>query len=168
MRADARAQAESYVQRAALMWIGAVQPISRRALTSKVTIVNADAQVDSGTGQTSGSGGCAGTNGQVNFRDYIGQAPRTGAHVYMMATAPIMEVVPAYAGRLSTYAHEFGHMFGLKDTYINGGHSGDCMPDQPTSMMCDPYRFSGLQQDDIDGIRSLFRTVHPDAVNEQH
>lgn len=48
--------------------------------------------------------------------------------------------------------HEFGHGFGLSDTYnLSSGQSGDCVAGQPKeAVMCTPP-YAQPQQDDIDG-----------------
>lgn len=56
--------------------------------------------------------------------------------------------------------HEFGHVFGLNDTY-NG--AGGCVPNQPSSVMCQDAAFTVLQTDDVRGARQAFREGVPQA-----
>lgn len=56
-----------------------------------------------------------------------------------------------------TTLHEFGHGFGLDDTYAGGG--GACKAGQPNSVMCSLV-FDELQPDDIAGIIEVYRRVH--------
>ena len=51
--------------------------------------------------------------------------------------------------------HEFGHAFGLGDTYIEGGR-GACKPGQPVSRMCRSRLSEHLSHDDIRGVRNSF------------
>lgn len=59
--------------------------------------------------------------------------------------------------------HEFGHGFGLGDTYHIG--IGGCIKDQPESIMCTPGD-GNLTQDDIEGISALFCLYHQDLCNK--
>jgi hypothetical protein len=71
----------------------------------------------------------------------------------------------AYAGRgytqmfaNSDYAvllHEFGHIFGLGDTYVEGVWT--CQPGQENSVMCGSGGlFTSLQRDDLNAIQEVF------------
>jgi hypothetical protein len=60
--------------------------------------------------------------------------------------------------------HEFGHVFEIADTYIEGVWT--CQPGEPHSVMCDNgTAFSTLQPDDILGIRTVFRMAYPDLID---
>jgi hypothetical protein len=54
----------------------------------------------------------------------------------------------------NTVLHEFGHAFGLGDTYVEGGTG--CKLYQPNSLMCAPGTFTALQPDDINGAHEAF------------
>jgi hypothetical protein len=56
--------------------------------------------------------------------------------------------------------HEFGHVFGLNDTYKE---EGGCLPNQPSSVMCGDVRHTVLQTDDVLGARQAFRERVPQA-----
>ena len=63
-----------------------------------------------------------------------------------------------YTGSYNTLLHEFGHAFGLGDTYLTT--SGHCKADQPQAVMCNTS-FSVLQEDDINGVRAVFQKTYP-------
>jgi len=85
---------------------------------------------------------------------------------------PRMILTPSFSYRAektveeNTYhmiLHEFGHTLGLGDTYARG--LTVCKPGQPPSVMCgfhqqDKFLYMELQQDDIDGVRAIYRRVH--------
>jgi hypothetical protein len=56
--------------------------------------------------------------------------------------------------------HEFGHVFGLADTYTD---ASSCQPGQPRGLMCEvgPGTTLVLLQDDINGIQEAFCSVFP-------
>ncbi len=67
----------------------------------------------------------------------------------------------------TTALHEFGHAFGLSDTYIIGydekkhldkstNSDSHTFGSQPRSIMNDPYNYTELQEDDKDGIVWLY------------
>jgi hypothetical protein len=56
--------------------------------------------------------------------------------------------------------HEFGHVFGLNDTYDG---AGGCVPNHPSSVMCQNAAFTALQTDDVRGARQAFRERVPQA-----
>lgn len=62
-------------------------------------------------------------------------------------------------GSYNVLLHEFGHAFALSDTY-QGRTSGNCKPGQPQAVMCN-VKFSNLQEDDKEGVRSIFKRVFP-------
>ncbi|MFT3926383.1 MAG: FG-GAP-like repeat-containing protein [Myxococcales bacterium] len=55
--------------------------------------------------------------------------------------------------------HEFGHVFGLDDTYLNNVLT--CKEAHESSVMCHGSQLSALAADDIDGIQRAFCTVYP-------
>jgi hypothetical protein len=59
--------------------------------------------------------------------------------------------------------HEFGHSFGLGDTYVEGVWS--CQPNQPTSVMCDNASLTALTTDDIQGAQQTYRIANPYYYN---
>lgn len=56
-------------------------------------------------------------------------------------------------GSRTVALHEFGHAFGLLDTYAGTG--GSCIPNQPNSVMC-RASYDNLKQDDIDGLQKAY------------
>lgn len=71
-------------------------------------------------------------------------------------------------GRQRVINHEFGHAFGLDDTYAlsTAGakyyhEDNRCKRGQPEkSIMCNPERYGEPQDDDIKGVRHAYRNVH--------
>ena len=61
-------------------------------------------------------------------------------------------------GSSTVTLHEFGHAFGLLDTY--SGRGGSCQPGQPASVMC-YAKYDELMDDDIKGIQSVYRSLYP-------
>jgi hypothetical protein len=66
-----------------------------------------------------------------------------------------------YTGSYNILLHEFGHAFGMGDTYTTG--SGICVQGQPQSVMCNTS-FSVLQPDDIAGVQKIFKTRFPNDI----
>ena len=58
--------------------------------------------------------------------------------------------------------HEFGHAFGLLDTYKNKT-SGRCKPGQPLSVMCTNF-MNAPQKDDVAGLYAMYDMVYPAGV----
>ena len=59
-------------------------------------------------------------------------------------------------GSTSVILHEFGHAFGLLDTYVGSG--GRCQEGQPSSVMC-TAKYADLQSDDVRGVQAMYRMV---------
>lgn len=74
-----------------------------------------------------------------------------------ISNRPVITVGPQVP--FGVVIHEFGHAFGLSDTYQNG-QSGNCRPGQPQSMMCN-ISFSDLQPDDVAGLKVVFDRRFP-------
>ena len=55
--------------------------------------------------------------------------------------------------------HEFGHVFGLGDTYIEGVNA--CQPGQPSSVMCQNPVSNNLFADDINAIGEIYCMANP-------
>jgi len=54
--------------------------------------------------------------------------------------------------------HEFGHMFGLADTYSEGGYQTPIA--QPLGIMNQLYQVSSLTEDDTDGANALYEYIN--------
>ncbi len=59
-------------------------------------------------------------------------------------------------GSQTVTLHEFGHAFGLLDTY--NGRGGSCQTGQPDSVMC-RARYDDLMPDDVAGIQDMYQRV---------
>ena len=74
-----------------------------------------------------------------------------------MGSKPTVNInFSGWFGSKSVTLHEFGHAFGLLDTY--NGSGGSCQSGHPNSVMC-RASYLTLQPDDINGIRDMYRRV---------
>lgn len=76
-----------------------------------------------------------------------------------MGNRPIVYLaksINTWFGSRTVTLHEFGHAFGLYDTYAGSG--GSCQRNQPNSVMC-RASYENLKQDDIDGIRVAYKNA---------
>ena len=86
--------------------------------------------------------------------------------IVQWAGLPQDDIMEVYNNSFTFMLHEFGHAFGLCDTYVG---SNNCDPnyssptdiaEQPPSVMrCDDPIY--LYPDDIEGIRQLFKRFAP-------
>ncbi len=83
------------------------------------------------------------------------------AHTYMQSNPQINwdSNGGTWFGTYAVLVHEFGHAFGLYDTYDQGSRmSGNCVADQPAeSVMCSPGSFETPQDDDLRGACTVFK-----------
>jgi hypothetical protein len=80
-----------------------------------------------------------------------------------LGTTPTVYLNSAgWYGSSTVTLHEFGHAFGLLDTY--NGTGGSCQTGQPASVMC-YAKYDELLDDDIKGIQSVYRTLFPNTSN---
>ena len=125
------------IQKATLTWIEPIRKLSKSTLTEKVEVVpnssNCDATVK--------------IFPSVHAVTYTGSKPT----VHMAASG--------YFSNYNVLLHEFGHVFGLADTYQNG-QSGNCQPGQPQAIMCNTA-FKDMQADDIAGVSSVYKRAFP-------
>lgn len=112
-----------------LRWLEPLREVSRDGLTENIVFGD--------------------TNCDVRFRVVSGAWGMTSN----IGTHPVVTVGPNVP--FGVVVHEFGHVFGLSDTYQNGT-SGNCRPGQPQALMCN-ISFSEPQPDDIAGIRAVFK-----------
>lgn len=74
-----------------------------------------------------------------------------------MGNRPVVNLAyNGWFGSRTVTLHEFGHAFGLGDTYE--GRGGRCQTKQPDSVMC-RASYDTLKQDDIDGIRQAYKNA---------
>jgi len=120
-----------------LKWIEPMRSLSTVALASNVEVVPYN------------STGCDVRTLVGNYnpaRTQLGTTPT----VYLNSTG--------WFGSSTVTLHEFGHAFGLLDTY--NGTGGSCQTGQPASVMC-YAKYDELLDDDIAGIQSIYRTLFP-------
>jgi hypothetical protein len=135
--ASNRASKEALIRSAAMKWVDAVRPVAKTALIESSDIVFTSTSYDL----------------DLNWQGYPGRAEANGVIGWMVL----------YQGDgLTTALHEFGHVFGIEDTYIEGGPG--CQSGEPHSVMCD-CNYTDLQPDDITAIRESFRTKYPDLID---
>jgi hypothetical protein len=131
---------QTNIQKAILAWVQPLRSLTSVPLVSEINVEVIDGPCDATVVVTPGQHALTnmGRNPQVNMNN---------------------------TGQFSTYntlLHEFGHGFGLYDTYQNG-LSGDCQPGQPQAVMCNTS-FSGLEKDDIAGVQDQFKQTYPNDV----
>ena len=74
-----------------------------------------------------------------------------------MGNRPVLNLAySGWYGSRTVTLHEFGHAFGLGDTYE--GRGGSCQTKQPDSVMC-RASYDALKKDDIDGIRAAYKNA---------
>lgn len=126
-------------KRALLAWVAAAQEATTLPLTRRVEIETAGA-----------SGACVGrTHVSINLITDEGRA-----HAYPLERPAIYVFQNSTS---QTLLHEFGHAFGLGDTYVEG--VWNCKPGQPIAVMCHS-QFDELQDDDRRGIQSITKRLY--------
>jgi len=120
-----------------LKWIEPMRAISTVELTRKVEVVAYNS---------------AGCDVRVNIGNY------SPAYANLGTTPTVHLNTTGWFGSSTVTLHEFGHAFGLLDTYAGTG--GSCQTGQPASVMC-YAKYDELLEDDIKGIQSVYRTVFP-------
>lgn len=78
------------------------------------------------------------------------------AMTQMGATPVVMINFSGWFGSETVTLHEFGHAFGLLDTYA--GRGGSCQRGQPDSVMC-RAAYKELKPDDIQGIQLIYNSI---------
>lgn len=74
-----------------------------------------------------------------------------------MGNRPVVNLAyNGWYGSRTVTLHEFGHAFGLGDTYE--GRGGSCQARQPDSVMC-RAKYETLKKDDIDGVRAVYKSA---------
>jgi hypothetical protein len=133
------AERKELLKTVVLKWIEPMRAISTVALTRKVEVVAYNS---------------AGCDVRVNIGNYSPAYANLG-------TVPTVHLnTTGWYGSSTVTLHEFGHAFGLLDTYTGTG--GACQPGQPASVMC-YAKYDELLDDDIKGIQSVYRTVFPNT-----
>ena len=136
---------EAILTPALMAWVDAVRPVSKSML-----ITSSDIVYD-----------YVGTNPYDIDINWAGESGRAMANQGIQGAAWMV----LYQGdTFPIPLHEFGHVFQLSDTYIEGVWT--CQPGEPHSVMCDNgTAFSTLQPDDIAGIRTVFRMAYPNLID---
>lgn len=125
---------KEFITQAVLTWVDAVRDLSLDPLTSAVKFVASNAPCDA----------------TVIVGNY------EPAQTYMGAKPTVYLNYRGWYGSSNIALHEFGHAFGLLDTYSGSG--GACQLGQPDSVMC-WARTNYLYEDDIQGARRVYRAV---------
>jgi hypothetical protein len=142
--ASNRSAKETTIRQAIMAWVDAIRPAAKSALIQSTDVV-----FDSGT----------------NYDVDVNGAGEAGRAM----TNPGTETTPAwmvlYTGNpYEIVLHEFGHVFQLGDTYVEGVWT--CQLGEPDSVMCNNgTTYNTLQPDDIAGIRTVFRLAYPDLID---
>lgn len=118
-------------------WIKPLRELTTARLAEKVEFVSAN------------SAGCHAT---VTIGNY------NPARTYMSSRPRVYINYSGWYGSKTVTLHEFGHAFGLLDTYVGSG--GSCQSGQPDSVMC-RASYETLQEDDISGIKKVFERTQP-------
>ncbi len=71
---------------------------------------------------------------------------------------PELNIYQDSRGYRKVMLHEFGHGFGLGDTYLE---SGGCQQGQPTDTVMCMADFDDPQDDDIDGMKKIYSNLYP-------
>lgn len=138
--ASNKASKQAILTQAIMAWVDAVRPVSRQPLITAADIT------------------WTSTNYDIDV-NWAGESGRAMANCGVSGPA---WMVLYHGDSFEVALHEFGHIFQVNDTYIEGVWT--CQPGQPHSVMCDGPAFNTLQPDDIAGIRQVFRAAYPDLV----
>lgn len=126
-------------QSSILTWIDAVRPVTDIPLTKTVNIVD--------------------FNSPCDVKLYVGNY--SPARTSLGSTPTVYLNYSGWYGSRNVTLHEFGHAFGLLDTY--NGRGGSCQTGQPDSVMC-TAKYLSLKADDVNGIRKMFQLVQSGAL----
>jgi hypothetical protein len=141
-----------HVTNATLKWIEPLRALSKEKLASKVEI-----------------GFWSSTNGLYPNSDPIPDNCHAGMVIIKDRWPAVQTTVDKPVIFLNTgisvkdyrtILHEFGHAFGLADTY-DLSHIGSCLPGQPFSVMCTSEQYDDLQAYDIGAIREVYKKTFP-------
>lgn len=118
-----------------MQWVDALRDVANVALAEKVELVSPNAPCDA--------------------RMTVGNIAR--AYTRMGSTPAVYINYSGWFGSQTVTLHEFGHAFGLLDTYA--GNGGSCRTGQPNSVMC-RANYPKLQADDIAGVRAVYAALN--------
>lgn len=122
------------VQYSILEWIRPLREITTTPLASVVELVAANATCDV----------------SVNVGNF------SPAFTQMGSKPSVNINYSGWFGSRTVTLHEFGHAFGLLDTY--NGRGGSCQSGQPDSVMC-WAKFPALLEDDALGIKKMYNNI---------
>lgn len=125
-----------------LEWIDALRSVASVPLAEEVQLVASNAACD------------------VNV--YVGNY--SPARTSMGGKPTVYINNTGWYGSRSVTLHEFGHAFGLLDTY--SGRGGSCQTGQPDSVMC-RASYVELKSDDIAGLRKMYDMVSRGLMGTQ-
>ena len=118
-----------------MQWIDALREVSTEPLAGKVELVSPNSPCD----------------GKMT----VGNISR--AYTQMGSIPAVYINYSGWYGSQTVTLHEFGHAFGLLDTYA--GNGGSCRSGQPNSVMC-RANYPTLQDDDVAGIRAVYAALN--------
>ena len=129
------------VRDAIMDWVAGIEPSSDTPLMERTDI------------QFS----CSGEHVRINWSDESGRAN-------VEAKSGDVIVCNLFSGDgYDVVLHEFGHIFGMGDTYVEGVWT--CHPGQPDSLMCTLKTF--LAPDDIQGIQEIYALTFPSSSTKR-
>ena len=138
------------ITKAVLAWVNQLKDIAGTTpLISQVEVITAGCTNNIGTNAAIADVSVFVVSGQSGYSGLY--------HPTERPNTPYIQLFPKSDN--ATVLHEFGHAFGLGDTY----HENKCMFGQPESIMCNRIgTIVSLQQDDIAGIRNKFCSIYKD------
>jgi hypothetical protein len=151
--ATGRANIEQQIRDAVWLWTSVVSPVSTVPLHQGVVFTNDSVNADYNVLVHPASFATSPPN---PFPDpTVDPIFRTRPYTWSPAGVPYTRLFDDSTGPV--VVHEFGHAFGLGDTYVEGG-GGICKVFQPQSIMCSG---TSITADDVNGMRQAFGNAEP-------